>query len=413
MTIDIASPLVLPCGVTLKNRLIKAPMTEGLADGWNRATIRHERLYRRWAEGGAAVLITGNVQVDRRYLERPGNVAIDDNGGLDALKAYARAGTVDNTQLWMQISHSGRQTPRRVNPQPVAPSAVPLNLPETAFGHPRALDGAEVADVVRRFAHVATVARETGFSGVQVHGAHGYLISEFLSPLANRRTDEWGGSLENRARLLLETVRAVRRAVGADFPISVKLNSSDFQHGGFSHEECLQVVRWLDEAGVDLLEISGGNYEQPSMMGVLSKESGEPVRASTAAREAYFIDYGKSVRGVTGRMPLMVTGGFRSRAAMDAALAEGALDAIGIGRPMCVDADLPRQLLDGRVAVGESYERGIRPAKAGLGWFCLQIIRMGDGLDPDPSLQGDRAIAEYLANEEATAARLTGRTISA
>lgn len=409
MTIDISTPLALPCGASLKNRLLKAPLTEGLADEWNRATPRLDTLYRRWAHGGAACLVTGNVQVDRRYLERPGNVAIDGNGGEDALRSYAAAGTENDTHLWMQINHPGRQCPARVCSEPVAPSAVPLNLPASAFAPPRALTGPEIEDVVRRFGRVTAVARETGFTGIQVHAAHGYLVSEFLSPLANRREDEWGGSLENRARLLLEVVRACRRAAGSDFPISVKLNSSDFQQGGFSHQDCLEVVRWLEAEGVDLLEISGGNYEQPSMAAGVPNEAGELVRESTVAREAYFLDYAASIRQAAKTMPLMLTGGFRSRVAMDEALASGALDAIGLGRPLCVESDLPKRLLDGNTAAGGSYEKSIKPSKAGLPWFCLQIIAMGEGRDPDPELTGDAAVEAFLANEEATANRLQGR----
>jgi len=413
MSAELTSPLSLPCGAVLKNRIAKAPMTEGLADGMNRATPRHITLYRHWAEGGAGLLITGNVQVDRRYLERPGNVVIDGNGGEHQLRAFAAAGRIHETHIWMQIGHAGRQTPRRVNPQPVAPSAVPLALPESAFGHPRALTGDEVKDVVRRFAHVAATARHTGFTGVQLHAAHGYLISEFLSPLANQRDDDWGGPLENRARLLLDSVRAVRRAVGDDYPVSVKLNSSDFQKGGFSHDDCLQVVRWLADAGVDLLEISGGNYEQPSMVAGVPGDGGEKVRESTVKREAYFIAYAESIRRAVPEMPLMVTGGFRSRAAMTEALAGGTLDIIGIGRPLCVEPDLPTRLLDGSADAGGAYEAEIKPAKAGLSWFCLQILRLADGKAPDRDLSGEDAIRLYLENEEATAAALTGRNLAA
>lgn len=413
MSVDISHPLTLPCGAVLKNRIAKAPMTEGLADAWNRATPRHVTLYRTWAEGGSGLLITGNVQVDRRYLERPGNVVIDRNGGEHELRAYAAAGRIHDTHIWMQIGHAGRQTPRRVNPVPVAPSAIPLKLPESAFGHPRALSGDEVEDVIRRFAHVATVARDTGFTGVQVHGAHGYLISEFLSPLANQRDDEWGGSLENRARLLLETVKAIRTAVGADFPISVKLNSSDFQTGGFSHEECLQVVTWLDELGVDLLEISGGNYEQPSMVAGVPTETGETVRESTVAREAYFIDYAAGMRNAAKKMALMVTGGFRTKKAMNDALASGNLEVIGIGRPLCVDPNIPRDLIDGTADAATSYEATIKPSKAGLSWFCLQILNLGDGRHTEPEMTGEQAITRYLENEEATAAALVGREVTA
>jgi 2,4-dienoyl-CoA reductase-like NADH-dependent reductase (Old Yellow Enzyme family) len=285
----LAQPLKLPNGVVLKNRIGKAPLTEGLADEMNRATARHVSLYRRWAEGGAAVVVTGNVQVDRRYLERPGNVVIDGNGGMDALRAYARAGTANGTQLWMQISHPGRQTPRRVCDHPVAPSAVPLALPASAFAPPRAMTAEEVADVPRRFAHTAAVAREAGFTGVQIHAAHGYLLSQFLTPLVNKREDRWGGELAARASVLLEVVRAVRAATAPGFCISVKLNSSDFQQGGFSNEDCLQVVKWLGEASVDLIEISGGNYEKPAMMGSGAKES-------TVRREAYFLEYAQLIK---------------------------------------------------------------------------------------------------------------------
>lgn len=396
----LARPLELPNGVVLKNRLGKAPLTEGLADPMNRATERHVRLYRRWAEGGAALVVTGNVQIDRRYLERPGNVVVDGNGGLDELRAYAEAGTANGTQLWMQISHPGRQTPRRVCEHPVAPSAVPLALPESAFARPRAMTAEEVADVPRRFAHVAAVARDAGFTGVQIHAAHGYLLSQFLTPLVNRRDDRWGGDLAARSSLLLEVVRAVRAATAPGFCISVKLNSSDFQQGGFSNEECLEVVRWLGEASVDLIEVSGGNYEKPAMMGGGARES-------TVRREAYFLDYARLIRKATS-VPIMLTGGFRTRAAMEAALGDGACDMIGLGRPMCVDTDLPNRLLagaDGAVA----YEDAIVPAKAGLGWFCLQLIAHGDGREPDRAMTGEAAIRSYVANEEETAAALAGR----
>ncbi len=265
----LGTELKLPCGAVLPNRLSKAAMTEGLADEDNRATDRHAVLYKRWADGGAGMLLTGNIQVDRRYLERPGNVVIEgpqDRERLDKLSKWAEAGTSAGNHLWVQIGHAGRQTPVSVAKEPVGPSAVKLKLPGGQFGMPRALSDDEVKDVISRFAYVAETVKSTGFTGVQVHAAHGYLISEFLSPIANQRTDAWGGTPENRARLLLETVRATRKAVGPDFPVSVKLNSSDFQKGGFTLADCLQVVEWLNEEGLDLLEISGGNYEQPALL---------------------------------------------------------------------------------------------------------------------------------------------------
>ena len=410
-------PLTLPCGAALKNRLAKAAMTEGLADAANNPTMAHQRLYQRWARGGAALLLTGNVQVDRRYLERPGNIVIEDRQAMEALRALATAGSCEGTHLWMQISHAGRQTTGLINSEPVGPSAVPLAMPKafrSRFGTPRALTEAEILDIIQRFALAAAVAKEAGFTGVEVHAAHGYLLSEFLSPRANTRIDRWGGSLDNRARLLLAVISAIRQAVGPGFPIGVKLNSSDFQKGGFSHAECLQVVAWLNEASVDLLEISGGNYEQPVLMGFSGLEPiyEEQVRDSTKQREAYFLDYAARIREVA-HMPIMVTGGFRSTAVMAQALTQDDCQLIGMGRPYCVIPDLPQRLLSGALDQAPTPEKTLRYGPGFFGpnsrndllrlinnfsaqaWFCMQLIRMGQGQDPDPSMSLMGAMARY------------------
>lgn len=352
-TIPIARPLALPCGVVISNRLAKGAMTEGLASPQGVPTAELARLYRVWSHGGAGLLLTGNVVIDRHHLERPGNVIIDrppSDEMMTALKDWAANGTEGGNQLWMQISHAGRQTQTNVNPAPKAPSAVSVRLPGGRFGTPVPLTHEEILDLINRFVIAAVAAKEAGFTGVQVHAAHGYLISQFLSPLTNLRDDEWGGSLGNRARFLLETVRQIRSAVGPAFPVSVKLNSADFQRGGFAFEESLQVARWLEQAGLDLLEISGGSYEQPAMMdmdGIDGPAEPTAVRASTAAREAYFVDFAKAMKAELTVMPLMVTGGFRSRIAMDHALSTGAADLIGIGRPLCGAPDACHDLLSG------------------------------------------------------------------
>ena len=257
MPVDLNAPLKLPCGSELPNRLLKSAMTEGLADADDHATERHATLYRCWSEGGTGTLITGNVMIDRRYLERPGNVVVEDRKGLPQLSRWAAAGTAAGSHLWMQISHPGRQCAKLSAPRPMAPSAVQLDLLGN-FGRPIAMTEQDIQDALDRYARVAGIAREAGFTGVQLHGAHGYLISEFLSARLNRRTDDWGGSLAARARFLLEAVARTRRVVGDDFPLAVKLNSSDFQKGGFSFDESIQVARWLEDRGIDLLEISGG-----------------------------------------------------------------------------------------------------------------------------------------------------------
>lgn len=417
----LSQPLTLPCGASLPNRLAKAPMTEGLADKRLRATEKHVRLYRRWAQGGTGLLITGNVQIDRRVLERPGNVAIDNNGGIEQLEAWARAGTEAGNQLWMQIAHAGRQSPFYVTTRPLAPSPIAVKL-AGSFCTPRAITETEIQDFTQRFAKVAGVAKQTGFTGVQVHGAHGYLLSSFLSPYTNRRTDSWGGSLENRARFLLNVVSAVREEVGPDYPVSLKLNSSDFQKGGFSNEECLQVVEWLNERGVDLLEVSGGNYEQVALWGLdgegdsASTEETELKRESTRKREAYFLEYAKDIRRVA-KMPLMVTGGFRTRQAMHNAIESGDCDVIGLGRPLCTHTDFSQQLLDGRVDEAPRFEDTLQlgTGKLGLhspfnlirtlntmgqqGFYYVNLRRLGEGLEADTSMGVLSAVTRNLGHE--------------
>lgn len=423
--------LALPSGGALKNRIAKAAMTEGLADPENRATARHVTLYRRWAEGGAGLLITGNVMIDRRYLERPGNVVIDgpqSEEQLAALKTWARTAREAGADIWMQISHAGRQSPKIVATEPVAPSAVELGLPGGTFAKPRALSGAEIEDVIARFVHTASVAKQTGFTGVQIHAAHGYLISEFLNPLVNQREDEWGGSLENRARLLLRVVREVRARLGSGYAVSVKLNSSDFQKGGFAPEDSLKVAEWLNDAGVDLLEVSGGSYEQPAMMDIEGMEARyeETKRESTRAREAYFLTYAEEMRRVA-KMPLMVTGGFRSRAGMEEALASGACDVCGVGRPLCVDTELPNKLMRGATDAAPSYEKHLRLGPGVLGphssvdllralngfgvmaFFYLNLFRLADGLEAKERMAVLPAFIKHQMHEAGAAKALTGR----
>jgi len=347
----IEASLTLPCGAQIPNRLCKAAMTEGLASPQGEPTEALERLYGIWSDGGAGLLLSGNVQIDGDHLERPGNVIIDrepSEAMQRALARWAAAGTRSGNHFWAQISHAGRQCQKIVNPQPKAPSAVKLGLPGGQFGEPQPMTEEDIEAVITGFARCAKVVIDAGFTGVQLHAAHGYLLSQFLSPRSNQRQDQWGGSLENRARLLLASVSRVRAAVGPSIPISVKLNSADFQRGGFDFDESLQVAKWLEQASVDLIEISGGTYEQPRLLNLDGMEPVEEqsVAASTRAREAYFVDFAEAMHKEVS-IPLMVTGGLRRLDAMNLALESGAADMIGIGRPMCVMTDAPAQLLAG------------------------------------------------------------------
>jgi 2,4-dienoyl-CoA reductase-like NADH-dependent reductase (Old Yellow Enzyme family) len=418
MTLSLSDPITLPCGALIPNRLAKAAMTEGLATPDGVPTPELERLYGLWRDGGAGMLLSGNIQIDRDHLERPGNVVIDrpaDDSMIAALTSWAQAATRNGNHFWAQISHAGRQTMKMINPHPKAPSPLKLGLPGGQFGEPVALEKDEIVEIVRRFAQCAVAVQAAGFTGVQVHAAHGYLLSQFLSPRSNQRSDEYGGSLENRARLLMDTVAAIRTAVGREFPISVKLNSADFQKGGFDFADSLQVVEWLEKAGVDLIEISGGTYEQPKLLGVQGLEAEEPqaVAQSTQQREAYFVDFALAMRDKVS-VPLMVTGGFRQKQAMQQALSSGAADVIGLGRPMCVMTDAPAQLLAG---LGElpRYEQQLALFPEWLAflskinalkvmatfavqyWYYAQIDRLGRTGKAEPALSVFQASKDVTA----------------
>lgn len=418
------APLALP-GEKLKNRIAKAAMTEGLADRYGRPTPALFRLYQLWADGGAGLLITGNVAVDRAHLERPGNVRIEGelNGETRALfNQWSSAARLNGAGVWMQINHAGRQTPILVNKRPKAPSAIGVELPGKQFGLPEPLSEAEIVELIGRFVNAVVMARETGFTGAQIHAAHGYLISQFLSPRSNQRTDDWGGSLENRARFLLDIVRQARAKAGRDFTLSVKLNSADFQKGGFGAEDSAIVAGWLADAGVDVLEISGGTYEQPRMMNMdgLEKPDYSGLTPATAAREGYFLDFARTMREHVS-IPLMVTGGFRSAFAMAHAIEEDGVSLIGIARPLVVDPSAPARLFAGAPEI-ERVEAKLRlgpgllgpqsPIKAvkalnGFGaqyWQYQQLRRMGAGGWPDLKLSLLRAMtAEQRAQKDTLA----------
>lgn len=388
----LADSFRLPNGVRIPNRLAKSAMSEALGTMDNRPTVRLERLYARWSEGGIGLSITGNVMIDRRAIGEPGNIVVEDESDLPALQRWAAAGTRHGGQLWMQINHPGKQAPKGLNRETVSPSAIPFGRDLKAFfSTPRELTGDEIEDIIRRFGNTARIAKKAGFTGVQIHGAHGYLIGQFLSPHHNQRQDEWGGTPENRRRFVLAVLAEMRTQVGDKFPIGIKLNSADFQRGGFTEEESLEAIQALAEAGIDLVEISGGTYEAPAMAGTEAK-------ASTRAREAYFLEFAEKVRANV-KVPLMLTGGFRSVSGMVNALDSGAIDLIGLGRLLAVEPDAPHRFLRGEESLHQ-----IRPISTGISmvdrmalmevaWYTRQLRRIGEGRKPKPKESGLQAFA--------------------
>lgn len=379
------SPLTLGNGQVIKNRLFKSAMSEQLGTREHSPRPGLATLYGRWAHGGIGLSMTGNIMVDRTALGEPKNVVLDEASDLSLFADWAKAGQQNGCQIWTQLNHPGKQIPNFICDQPVAPSAISLQGGlEKGFNTPRALTETEIFTIIGKFALSAKLAKEAGFNGVQIHGAHGYLVSQFLSTRHNQRDDQWGGSLENRMRFVLEVYRAIREQVGDDFPVGIKLNSADFMKGSFSEEDSMQVVQALSQAGIDLIEISGGTYESPSMMG-------HKVKASTLKREAYFLDYIEKVRGLVDT-PLVLTGGFRSAAGMQEALNTGATDMIGLARTTAVDPDFPNKLLQSNSHKQElkHLTTGVKAIDAmamlNITWYEQQLARMAQGKAPKPNL---------------------------
>jgi 2,4-dienoyl-CoA reductase-like NADH-dependent reductase (Old Yellow Enzyme family) len=337
---ELFSPLVLRSGAKLRNRVAKAAMEEGMAGSSQLPDQRLISLYRRWGAGGAGLLITGNVMVHAEALTGPGGVVLDECASLDPFTRWADAGKAGGAAMWMQISHPGRLVRAEMPGVVWAPSAVAVELGKHSrrFSPPVAMTEEQIWATAERFATTAGLAEQAGFDGVEVHAAHGYLLSQFLSPLVNQRSDHWGGGLENRARFLLGVVRAIRRVVSPSFAIAVKLNSADFQRGGFDSDDAAKVIAMLEPLEVDLVELSGGNYESPAM-------TGRPADGRTAAREAYFLELAAEL-ATTSPLPLMLTGGITRRETAETVLASG-VALVGMGTAIAVTPDLPNRWRQG------------------------------------------------------------------
>jgi len=386
---NVFDTLMLPNGSTIKNRIAKAAMEENMADADQAPSEELMRLYQAWAEGGAGLIITGNVMVDGRAMTGPGGVVLEDEQQLDKFKRWARIGRSGGAQFWLQINHPGRQMQANLGQKTWAPSAIPLDLGKMSkrFATPHAMTASVIDDVIQRFARTARLGEQAGFTGVEIHAAHGYLLSQFLSPLTNQRTDEWGGSLENRARLLLEIVKAVRSVVSADFAVAVKLNSADFQRGGFTADDARKVVELLNELGVDLVELSGGSYEAPAMQG-------EARDGRTLAREAYFVEFARDIRTVA-RMPVMVTGGVRRRPIAEMVVQSG-VDMVGIGTALAIDPHLPRDWLLGKDTTPQlppiTWKNKAIAALANMAVVKYQLRKLSRAKKTDPSVSPLRAL---------------------
>ena len=378
----LSDPIILPCGVTVPNRIGKSALSEGMAHPDGRPSDSLFKLYEEWGKSKAGIIFTGNVMADRRHLVNANVMIAEDDDFLEDYMTLTTKAQAHGSQLWMQINHPGRQAPKYLDPAPV--SASDVAMPSSIYNQPTPLTEEEIWDVIDRYGNSALIAKQASMKGVQIHGAHGYLVSQFLSGLTNKRTDQWGGSLENRARFALEIYRNIRKKVGDDFPVGIKINSADFQRGAFTEEESMEVIKMLDAEKMDLIEVSGGTYERAAMVGTMQKES-------TKQREAYFIEFIAKVKELVST-PLMLTGGFRTREVMQEALESKAFDIVGLGRPFCMYPYLAKELIDGTRADCTSPDVRTGVDKIDMTgmlvtpWHMFQLHRIGQGLDPDPDM---------------------------
>ncbi|AGP31495.1 NADH:flavin oxidoreductase/NADH oxidase family protein [Corynebacterium terpenotabidum] len=387
MTHDLFEPLTLPNGQILPNRIAKAAMEENMAATGQLPGRHLDTLYRTWALGGAGLLITGNVMVHDAAMTGPAGVVLDERSPLDPFRDWAIAAHSGGGRVWMQINHPGRQVKANMPGVAWGPSTNRVNTGRTSalFAEAHAMTAEHIADTVRRFVTTAVLAQETGFDGVEVHAAHGYLLSQFLSPLTNLRTDDWGGSLHNRSRLLLDIVRGIRASVRPDFAVAVKLNSADFQRGGFDSGDAAQVISWLAPLGVDLVELSGGSYESPAMTGN-ADEATDRRSARTAAREAYFLELATQLVD-DSPLPLMVTGGVK-RLPVAQEVIDSGVAVVGMATALAYRPDLPSRWRSGAADDVTLPDIRIRDravaSAASMSRVRHQLRRLGRGATPSP-----------------------------
>lgn len=377
--------LRLPCGVVLQNRIAKSAMSDSLGDGTGQPTPEQIRLYQRWAEGGLAVSIIGEVQGTSNYAEKPGNLVLNATSDLAQFRELAKKGSENSTLLWLQLGHAGALSFLPTS-NPKGPSA--LDLPGLRCDE---MTQDEIHQIPAEFARTAQLAQQAGFGGVQVHAAHGFLLSQFLSPLFNKREDEYGGTIFNRMKLLLETIEAIRATVGPDFPIAVKLNSSDQLEGGLSEEDALKVVSALDGSSIDLIDISGGTYFP-----------GAKPASDSAGRGPYFIEFAKRARAVTTK-PLMLTGGFKTRAQAENAVTTGAIDVVGLARALVLEPALPNLWAADKTPEPVFPKFSDAPEGGITAWYTMRLTTIGTD-DETPEV-GDlgRAIRDYDSRDKSRA----------
>ena len=318
--------------LTLPNRLVRSATAERKADADGRPTPQLRALYEELARGGVGLIITGHMYVDPSGKAHPEMTGIYSDDLIPGLSELADAVHREGSHVFVQINHGGMQCSPEAVSETIAPSAIDAPFLEQPA---REMTSDEIESLIQAYAQAARRAQEAGFDGIQIHGAHGYLIGQFLSPFVNRRTDEWGGDFEGRIRFLRTICQAVRGQVGPDFPVTIKLGMMDGMEGGLTAEESVRIVAALQEMGLDGVEISGG------IGGGRNINTRPGIRREVD--EAYFRPLARQARPVT-RLPIVLVGGFRSQRVMEDVLSAGDADFISLCRPLICEPDLPNRM---------------------------------------------------------------------
>ncbi|KAJ5626478.1 Aldolase-type TIM barrel [Penicillium herquei] len=389
----LAQPIKFPfSGRTAPNRFLKGAMSEHLAsfsvtDVDSRGIPSPELIhaYKVWGESEIGINLTGNVMIDPGHLEAAGNMVIPQNAECSGLRferfcELATAGKAKGSLIIAQVGHPGRQTPKNIQPNPISASDVQLVSAGQGrgFGKPRVMSKEDISQLIDGFAHAAEYLEEAGFDGIELHGAHGYLLSQFLSPTTNHRTDRYGGDLKNRMRLILEVRDEISKRVSDNFVVGIKVNSVEFQEKGFQPEEARELCKALEEHKFDFVELSGGTYEK--LVDFDSK------RQSTVAREAFFLDFARAVVPGLTKTKSYVTGGFKTVEGMIEAL--DTVDGVGLARSLCQEPRLCAHILSGQVKAALLQKLDFQDFGATAGAAGVQIRQIGQNLQPiDLSVQ--------------------------
>ncbi len=363
------SPLYEPvnlCGLTLSNRFVRSATWEGMATEDGRVTPKLIDTLAALAHGGVGLIISGHTYVAKIGQASVLQTGIYDDSLVDGLKTMTDAVHAAGGKIIAQLAHAGTFAfEKAIDGPPLAVSSFD-GLAKT----PRAeLTVEAITELTNQFAAAAKRARAAGFDGIQLHSGHGYLLSQFLSPWFNRRTDSYGGDVENRARVHLEIIRAIREAVGRDFPLLIKMNGEDFSEGGLTVADSIEAARLMVAAGLDAIELSGG---------ILTSKKRSPSRPNINApeKEAYFQETAREFKKRLD-VPLILVGGIRSPQVAETLLASGTADFFSMSRPLIREPDLVNRWKSGDLSPARCISDNLcfRPGMLGKGIFCETLER--------------------------------------